>query len=269
MLVDIVSYMKNKLALIPVIGGELEFQILGIEDVDLGGLSTELALQLESLQCDILKESSKYQYELRIHHGMDIEKFIDTVTVAKEKVLEFVNRSGGTADFSAKPDINAAGNAFHVHVNLVDNAHCNVFSKSADGSMSTYLSYSIGGLCAYMKEHLVLFAPHAHSYLRYVHADIHTPTTISWGGNNRSAALRLPDTTLSPQNCRIEHRVPCSDCDYENAVSAILFGIIRGIENNILPPERTFGVASDSIYNLEKLPQNLEDAYKAYRPISL
>ena len=40
---------------------------------------------------------------------------------------------------------------------------------------------------------MIAFAPHENSYARFTPRG-QTPTTISWGANNRTVAVRLPDT---------------------------------------------------------------------------
>ncbi|MGN7661741.1 MAG: glutamine synthetase [Anaplasma sp.] len=242
---------------------EVEFYVKNVAENMLDELFSEFVRCANPLQCNITKEVHRFQYELSIAHSQNIENILADITHAKELLLNSAEGFGGTLDFSAKPYVDTPGNAFHVHVNLVDQNSRNLFAGQ-DGKKSDMLLHCVGGLCACMQEHMVFFAPHDRSYLRYVHADHNTPTTVSWGGNNRSTAIRLPDTHLSPENTRIEHRVPGADCDYRSAITAVLIGMSMGIEHKIVTPHKTFGIASDPQYGLEKLPLSLQEAQELH-----
>ncbi|QLL66990.1 glutamine synthetase [Anaplasma phagocytophilum str. Norway variant1] len=269
MLKNVVAHLRDKFAATPLVGVELEFYIHGHEN-GLAKFLQHISPKLCQLRFDLLKEICEHQFELRTYHTTDVKQLLTDIAKAKDLMFEIAKSYDCTLDFSAKPFLDKAGNAFHIHVNLLDRNSQNMFFMDRSGNnLSETLTYSLGGLCTFMKEHMILFAPNESSYMRYTYNDIHTPTTISWGGNNRSTALRIPDTTLSPQNCRIEHRVPGADCDYDSAVTAILYDIVRGMEKKILPPKKTFGVASDAQYGLEKLPSSLDRAKLLFSPIAL
>ncbi|WP_447581897.1 glutamine synthetase [Anaplasma marginale] len=258
------SHLRNKLGAHPLIGVELEFYVKGMEDEALEEeLFAAFLEDVRPLNWDVAKETHKSQYELQTSYGPDVQDLLANLFSVKKTLQRTAESFGGNLDFAAKPYIERPGSAFHVHVNLVDQNSNNLFSKR-NSKMSDALLYSIGGLCTHMRQHMIFFAPHHQSYLRYTHADNNTPTTVSWGGNNRSTAIRLPDTSLAPENTRIEHRVSGADCDYEPAINAILTGLIYGIEGEIEPPQRIFGIASDPQYNLEKLPHSLQEATRLY-----
>ena len=267
MLNDIISYMCDKLHLRPIIGVELEFYVNG-DSVAFDKLLAELTKQLLPLRFSIHKETSKNQYEIHTNNAGEISDMLAALLKAKSMIMETAESYGIALDFSAKPYLDSAGSAYHVHVNLVDENSQNLFFADSVGKMSDLLMYSIGGLCSFMKKHMVFFAPKEDSYLRYKYPDIHTPTTISWGGNNRSTALRLPYTFSVPKRYRIEHRVPGADCDYIKATSAMLIGMLYGIEEKLLPPPKIFGIASDPQYALEKLPLSLKEAESLHEPLS-
>jgi glutamine synthetase len=134
----------------------------------------------------------------------------------------------------------------------VNSNHDNLFYINGQ-KYSDYLIHSIGGLCSMMKKHMLFFAPNDNSYLRFKYPNIHTPTTISWGVNNRTAAIRIPYFSNDFKKCRLEHRVPGTDCNLEQVLTAITEGMVFGIENKIIPPSRVYGIASDSQYKMESL----------------
>ncbi|UTO55950.1 hypothetical protein LUA82_02840 [Neoehrlichia mikurensis] len=48
---------------------------------------------------------------------------------------------------------------------------------------------------------------------------------------------------------------------------SVLQGIAYGLKNQILPIQKTYGIASDPQYKLEKLPLNLKEAIKLNKSI--
>ncbi|QOD38187.1 type I glutamate--ammonia ligase [Candidatus Wolbachia massiliensis] len=228
-------------------GIELEFYIEGIEKENLFLSSIENKIVPFGFSCE--KESFLHQYEIKSGCYKDSNDLIKHFELAKELLTETAQKLGGNISFKAKPYLDRAGSALNVHVNLVDSNNGNLF-YCYEQKYSGYLIHSIGGLCAMMKKHMLFFAPNDDSYLRFQHPDIHTPTTVSWGVNNRTAAIRIPNCS---SKCRLEHRVPGADCNLEKVLIAIIEGMAFGIENKIIPPDRVYGVASDPQYKMESL----------------
>ncbi|MGL9718024.1 MAG: glutamine synthetase [Wolbachia sp.] len=228
-------------------GIELEFYIERIEKEYLFLSSVKNKIASLGFSCE--KESSIHQYEIKSGCYMDPNDLIKHFELVKELIIETAQKFGGNASFKAKPYLDRAGSALNVHVNLVDSNNSNLF-YCCEQKYSDLLIHSIGGLCATMKKHMLSFVPNNDSYLRFQHPDIHTPTTVSWGVNNRTAAIRIPDCG---SKCRLEHRVPGADCSLEKVLAAIIEGITFGIENKITPPNRVYGIASDPQYKMESL----------------
>ncbi|QKX02209.1 type I glutamate--ammonia ligase [Wolbachia endosymbiont of Dirofilaria (Dirofilaria) immitis] len=228
-------------------GIELEFYTEGIEKEYLFLNSVKDKIALLGFSCE--KESSIHQYETKSGCYMDFNNLIKNFELAKGLITETAQKLGGNVSFKAKPYLDRAGSALNVHVNLVDLHNSNLFYYSKQ-RYSDFLIYSIGGLCAMMKKDMLFFAPNNNSYLRFQYPDIHTPTTVSWGVNNRTAAIRILSCS---GKCRLEHRVPGADCNLEKVLAAITKGINFGIKNKIIPPNRVYGVASDSQYKMESL----------------
>ncbi len=87
---------------------------------------------------------------------------------------------------------------------------------------------------------LLLFAPHANSYRRFV-ANAFVPLNDSWGFNNRTVAMRVPHS--DPANTRIEHRIAGADANPYLVAAAVLAGIEHGLAQNIDPGPPTQGNA--------------------------
>ena len=145
----------------------------------------------------------------------------------------------------------APGNALHVHLHLQDSNHYNLLEQKS------YLSYIIAGLCASIQPSMLDFAPYVACYQRYQYPDHNTPTTISWGYNNRTTAIRVI-------NNHIEHRVPCANSDPQVVIKKILEGAYEGISHKKHPIAPVYGIASQTKYNLQPLAMTLTEAKRYY-----
>ena len=74
------------------------------------------------------------------------------------------------------------------------------------------------------------------------------PTHISYGNNNRTVMIRMPDSYPK----RLEHRLAAADADPYLVIYAILNSIFQGIPNyaKINRLEKIYGNAFDTQYNL-------------------
>lgn len=235
-----------------ILGIELEFYAEGMEE---GLFLNSINKKITPFGFLCEKENSINQYEVKSGCYNDASELTKHFELVKELLLITAHKFGGSISFKAKPYLNRAGSALNIHVNLIDLNSNNLF-YCHEQKYSDYLLQSIGGLCAMMKQHMIFFAPNDDSHLRFQYPDIHTPTTISWGMNNRTAAIRIPNVG---SRCRIEHRVPGADCDLREVLKAIIDGIIFGIENKIAPPSIVYGIASDPQYKMERLFANIEN----------
>ncbi|MEK6734309.1 MAG: glutamine synthetase [Pseudomonadota bacterium] len=253
----LLSELKS-LDLFPVIGTETEFYLLP-EDNNL----QDSLWQADKLQLNLIieKEKGLNQFEIRTNHTRDISKAIKEVLEIRKLINNQAMTQNMKADFSAKPFQEQPGNAFHVHLHLENSKGNNLFIKNG-GLESEFLLYSIGGLCATMEEAMVFFAPYKDAYARYIGNLLESPSKICWGGNNRSAAIRIPlDQKF---NRRLEHRVSCSDSNPAEVICAIFYGVLRGIKEKRLPPEKLFGNAFLDQYDYPSLPKDYAQAKKLF-----
>ncbi len=207
------------------------------------------------------------QYEVAFLPSGDVVQMVGETDRFKARLT---NEFGDMADFSAKPLSDKPGSGLHVHVHLEDEKGSNVFFRDSDESFSPLLLNAIGGLLQFMNPSMVFFAPSQQSYVR-ITADTpsqgmergkgdynNCPKTISWGTNNRSCAIRLPNKPMD--NKHLEHRVAGSDADIGEVVSAILAGIHYGIQHKCHAGEPVYGDASLAQYKLRPLAKSLDEA---------
>jgi glutamine synthetase len=163
----------------------------------------------------------------------------DDLVMLKRIVRAQARRHGVTACFMAKPIEAYAGSGMHFHVSLLDNNGANVLAEAeGEKSWSPNLLHALGGLVATMPESMLVFAPHANSWRRFV-SQSYAPVAPTWGVNNRSVALRVP--AGDAKNRRIEHRPSGVDANPYLVAATILAGIAKGLDEKLDPGPETTG----------------------------
>lgn len=253
----------------PAVGAELECYITpsaasAMPERGHVSLIEPLAALLKSNDISVMElteERGKHQIEIVFYEQYDIAKLAGDIIKTKKITEDFARERGFIASFAAKPFADQPGSGMHLHLSVHSEEGNNLFFKR-DSIISDPLKFTIGGLLATMAEAMVLFAPNEDSYMRFNAISKESPSTISWGGNNRTTAIRLPESRDGLKH--LEHRVPGADADPERAILAMLAGAYHGLRNRIEPPAQTFGDAFDAKYNLPKLPANLAAASSIY-----
>lgn len=196
------------------------------------------AARLQGIPAEtVISEYAPGQYELTLNYRKDILRAADDLIMLKRIVRAQARRHGVTACFMAKPIEKYAGSGMHLHVSLLDDAGTNVFTEAQPGSWSPTLLHALGGLASTMAESMLVFAPHANSWRRFV-SQSYAPIAPTWGVNNRSVALRVP--AGDARNRRIEHRPSGVDANPYLVAATVLGGIAKGIEEKRDPgPEIT------------------------------
>lgn len=175
----------------------------------------------------LVKELAPGQYELNQQHLGDALQAADNAQMLKRVIKGVAQKHGYVATFMPKPFANVDGNGFHTHISVIDERGRNIFDDGTEkGSES--LRQAVAGLAATMSDLMLVFAPHRNSYRRFS-AGTHTPIAPTWGYENRDVALRIP--VGDPQARRIEHRVAGADANPYLVLSAILSGVLYGLDN--------------------------------------
>ncbi|MDP3895222.1 MAG: glutamine synthetase family protein [Mesorhizobium sp.] len=186
----------------------------------------------------VISEYAPGQYELTLHYRRDIMQAADDLILLKRIVRAAARRHGVTACFMAKPIEDYAGSGMHLHVSMQDEAGANIFSEAAGETWSLNLLRALGGLSATMAESMLVFAPHANSWRRFV-SQSYAPVAPTWGVNNRSVALRVPAGDV--RNRRIEHRPSGVDANPYLVAATVLAGISKGLDEHLDPGPETQG----------------------------
>lgn len=205
-----------------------------------------------------ISEAGLGQFEINLMHSDDALRAADDAWLFKMLVKGLARRYGFAASFMAKPYVDYSGSGMHTHFSVIDKNGQNIFD---DGSQqgSAYLRHAVAGCMDAMPGSTLLFAPHANSYDRLV-PDNHAPTSICWGYENRTAAIRIPSG--DPRARRIEHRVAGGDVNPYLLIAGILGAAMNGIDDHAEPCEPIKG----SAYNqkLPQVPNTWESAIEAF-----
>ena len=89
-----------------------------------------------------------------------------------------------------------------------------------------------------MAETMLVYAPHANSWRRFV-SNSYAPIAPTWGVNNRSVAIRVP--AGDARNRRIEHRPSGVDANPYLVAATVLAGIRKGLAEGLDPGPETTG----------------------------
>ena len=211
-------------------------QVLGLEELrEHEALFNDLqaACDVQDLPADtVLGESGAGQYEVNLHHVTDPLLAADQAILLKRAVKGTARKHGLAATFMAKPYGSQPGSGMHVHCSLLDADGRPLFAGDGD-KLGAMLEHAVAGLVSTMPDAMLLFAPHANSYRRFLPKS-HAPTRASWAVDDRTAAVRV--IVGSPEATRIEQRVAGADCNPYLVIAAILAGMLDGIDRAVQPP---------------------------------
>jgi glutamine synthetase len=215
---------------------------------------TQFGIPIEGLHT----ETGPGTYEAAIEYSGILEA-ADRAVLFKTAVKEIAYRHGIMATFMAKIDENLPGCGGHVHQSLWNTeGGRNLFYSENDPQKLSDLarSYLAGQL--YCLPHILpMFAPTINSYKRLVEG-AWAPTTLTWGIDNRTVALRVLAGSASAT--RIETRVIGSDVNPYLAMAACLASGLYGIKNQLhLHQPQTVGNGYKETGN-ENIPGTLIEA---------
>ena len=210
----------------------------------------------------VISEYAPGQYELTLNYRKDVMRAADDLVMLKRLVRAQARRHGVTACFMAKPIEAYAGSGMHFHVSLQDDAGRNVFTEAAGEKWSPSLLNALGGLIRTMGESMLVFAPHANSWRRFV-SQSYAPVAPTWGVNNRSVALRVP--AGDARNRRIEHRPSGVDANPYLIAATVLAGIVKGLDEKLDPGPETTGNGYEQAPGKSTMPADWRAAIEAAR----
>ncbi len=187
-----------------------------------------MTLPLETM----ISEYARGQYEFTLRHRADALAAADDLSRAKRMLRAIAARHGMVASFMAKPFADRAGSGMHCHASLAGPDGANLFADPEAGQLSPLLRHSIGGLVERIEESMLVFAPHLNSWRRFA-AESYAPMGTTWGVNNRSVAVRVPEGAAKTRH--LEQRVAGIDANPHLVAAATIAAMLEGIAGRSEP----------------------------------
>jgi glutamate---methylamine ligase len=225
-----------------------------------------LALGWEAYQND--HEDSNGQFEMNWGYA-DALVTADRQAFFKFMVRSIAEKHGLRATFMPKPFVGQTGNGCHAHVSVWDMAgKTNLFSDpKGELGLSRTAYHFLGGLMAHAPALCAIANPTVNSYKRLNAPRTHSgatwsPNTISFGGNNRTHMVRIPDGN------RLEVRLADGAANPYLFPAALLAAGLSGLAGEKDPGKRLdIDMYADGhkARGVKRLPLNLLDALRALK----
>ena len=210
-------------------------------------------------------EDANGQFEMNWDYA-DALVTADRHAFFKYMVKSIAEDHGLRATFMPKPFAHLTGNGCHAHVSVWSpDGKTNLFADDAGELGISKLGYQfLGGLMHNATALCAISNPTVNSYKR-INAPVTTsgatwsPNTITYGGNNRTHMVRIPDAG------RFELRLADGATNPYLLPATILASGLDGIDNQRDPgPRRDSSMYTDAdqVADAKKLPLNLLDALR-------
>ncbi len=210
-------------------------------------------------------EDANGQFEMNWDYD-DCLRTADRHTFFKYMVRQIAENHGLRATFMPKPFANLTGNGCHAHVSLWDTAgERNLFVDQQDEMGLSSLAYQfLGGIIHHAGALASLFNPTVNSYKRInaprtLSGATWSPNSVSYGGNNRTHMVRIPDAG------RFELRLMDGAVNPYLLQAGVLAAGLDGVAHQRDPGKRldiNMYEEGHAISGLKKLPLNLLDAIR-------
>jgi glutamine synthetase type III len=227
--------------------------------------STMVALGWGPYQND--HEDANGQFEINWNFN-DALTTADQLAFFKFMVKSIAEKHGLRATFMPKPFINLTGSGCHVHLSVWDKAKkTNLFHDGKDEMGLSKMAYHfLGGLIHHADSLVAITNPTVNSYKRInaprtVSGSTWSPNTVTFGGNNRTHMVRIPDEG------RTEFRLPDNAANPYLMMAGIMAAGFDGVDNNRDPGQRLdidMYAEGHTVKNAKKLPLNLLDALRNF-----
>ena len=248
--------------LVPANQYNVDYSILGTARIEplLRRIRNEMAgagLYVESAK----GECNLGQHEIAFRYAEAVTT-CDNHSIYKTGAKEIAAQDGSSITFMAKPNARE-GNSCHIHLSYRGTDGTPVMAGDGPYGLSRIGEHFLAGQLAAMREFTLLYGPNINSYKRYVPGSF-APTSVRWGPDNRTCALRLVGHGAS---LRVENRVPGGDVNPYLAVAGMIAAGLHGIDNELpLEPAVEGNAYLDTS---AKVPHTLRDALELWQKSDL
>jgi glutamine synthetase type III len=213
-------------------------------------------------------EDSNGQFEMNWDFD-DALKTADRHVFFKYMTKTIAEENGQRATFMPKPFTHLTGNGCHAHVSLWDKTgKKNLFAtrrKDPRGLGLSPLAYqALGGIMHSAEDLTAIFNPTVNSFKRIsaprtLSGATWSPNAVTYGGNNRTHMVRVPD------DGRFELRLMDGAANPYLLQAGVLAAVLDGIENKRDPGDPihlNMYEEGHKVKTAKKLPQNMLDALR-------
>ena len=209
-------------------------------------------------------EDANGQFEMNWDYG-DCLETADRHTFFKFMVKSIAENHGLRATFMPKPFLNLTGNGCHCHASLWDKSgKKNLFDGKDEMGLSELAYDFLGGVMHSAEAFCAWFNPTINSYKRInaprtLSGATWSPNTVTFGGNNRTHMVRIPDAG------RFEFRLMDGAANPYLLQAGVLATGLDGIANKRHPGKRIdldMYAHGYKVRGAKKLPLNLLDALR-------
>ena len=209
-------------------------------------------------------EDANGQFEMNWDYD-DVLTTADRHAFFKFMVKTVAEAHGLRATFMPKPFVNLTGNGCHSHLSIWNKTgKKNLFEGNDEMGLSALAYQFLGGVMHSADALAAFFNPTVNSYKRInaprtLSGATWAPNTITYGGNNRTHMVRIPDRG------RIEFRLMDGAANPYLMQAGLLAAGLDGIANKRDPGKRLdidMYAEGDKVRGAKKLPLNLLDALR-------
>ncbi len=186
----------------------------------------------------------------------------DNHAVYKNAAKEIAAQQGLAITFMAKYN-EREGSSCHIHLSLRGQDGELVFWDQDAGGRTELYDRFVAGVLATAADFTLLYAPNINSYKRFADGSF-APTTIAWGLDNRTCAVRLVGRGAG---ARMENRIPGADVNPYLALAALIAGGLHGIENDLELEDELVGNAYHS--DKAQVPTTMTQAREVFATSSV
>ena len=204
--------------------------------------SDALGIPVRSIQ----HEYGAGQFEVLFDHAGPLEA-ADRAFTFREVVKEAAAAEGRKATFMAKPLTDTSANGYHLHLSAFDGSE-NLLGD--DEGLSETGEAFVGGLLEHADALVALGCPTLNGYKRFTPGSF-SPFTRSWGYNNRTAAIRVPEAAPT----RIENRIAGAAANPYLVLAGTLAAGLHGVRAGLDPGDPVGGDAQGQRPPLARAPE--------------
>lgn len=233
-------------------------------------MRTEMMLTLEDLgitmECQHHEVGAAGQSEIDLRFD-SLLNMGDSLAWFKYVLKNVATKYDHTVTFMPKPVYGDNGSGMHIHMSFWKDG-TPLFAGNKYAGMSDMALHAIGGIMKHCKALCAITNPTTNSYKRLV-PGFEAPINLAYSSRNRSAAIRLPMYSGSPNAKRVEFRTPDPSANGYMAFAAIAMAMIDGIQNKMDPGDpmdkNIYDLPPEELAEMESAPATLEEALAALR----